>query len=94
MERNLAARIDEAHAKLRRTADADRLRQVGPQEEVDAELRALQEEAALATPDIRSRIEHRASSIEQRLGELRHDLDERASMLARAYELTQEALHP
>ena len=84
--KNLASRIDEARLKLRRTADADRLRQVGAQEEVDAELRALQEEAALATPDVRSRIE-------QRLGELRHDVGERASMLARAYELTQDALH-
>ena len=86
MERNLATRVDEARAKLRRTADADRLRQLSAQGEVDAELRALEEEAALATPDVRSRIE-------QRLGELRHDVGERASMLARAYELTQDALH-
>lgn len=87
MERNLATRIDATHAKLRRIADADRARQLGAQEEVDTELRALQEEAALATTDIRSRIE-------ERLGEVRRDLAERASMLTRAYELTQAALHP
>lgn len=85
MERNLSHRIDVARAKLRRRSDIARLRQDRVQTEMDAELGALQEQAALATPDVRIRIE-------QRLGALRNDLAERAKKLSRAYELTQEAL--
>ncbi len=56
-------------------------------QEVTAKVDALQQQAASARPEVRSRIDERIAGI-------RRELAEREQKLTRAKELTQEALQP
>ena len=83
----LETKVDEARKKLQETADDAKRRIDRRKEELEGKLQALHEQAAKASPDVRERID-------QRIAQIRADFDEREKKLARAYELTQEALAP
>ncbi len=87
MKSKLEAKVDQAREKLQRTADDTKQRIDRRKQELEAKLQALHEQAAHASPDVRERID-------QRIAQIRADFDEREKKLARAYELTQEALGP
>ncbi len=75
---NAKDKLQRAAAKLHERIDRAR-------EEIEAKLQVLQGQAARASPEVRQRIQ-------QRVTELRRDLDERERKLAQAYELEQAAL--
>lgn len=85
MASELTAQIEDAAEKLARTADKARDRLERAKEEMNAKIQALQEQAANARPEVKTRIE-------QRIAEVRKDFSEREQKLNRAYALTQEAL--
>ena len=87
METNLETKVLQAEDKLRRTAENARTRLNQTKEEMDAKLLTLQEQAAKASPEIRDRIQGRIALV-------RADFEQRQKKLTRAYEITQEALHP
>jgi hypothetical protein len=86
MDRNLSRDMEATRKKLESSAAVAQLQLERTKQEMDAKLDALAEQAAGAEPEVRSRLE-------RRIAELRRDLSERADKLARAFQLTQEALH-
>jgi uncharacterized membrane protein len=87
MDRKMTKRIDEAQRKLEATAETARLRLEETRLELDAKLKALEEQSAKAEPETRSHLE-------RRIAQLRKDFTERAERLTRAFDLAQRALHP
>jgi uncharacterized membrane protein len=87
MESNLSAKVQHAREKLERTAEQARERLGTTKQELDAKLAALEEQAATAKPEVKTRVT-------QRIAELRKDFERRESKLQTAYELAHEALQP
>jgi uncharacterized membrane protein len=84
-ESQLEAQINELAAKLQRTADGARKRLEDARAEMDRKLKALEQQAEKARPDVRDRIG-------QRIAEIRKGFGERELQLTHAYEITQQAL--
>jgi hypothetical protein len=87
IESKLLRKLDAAHEKLHRTAERARKQLEHTRHELDTMIAALEEQAAKATPEVRTRIE-------ERVAELRREFNEREHKLVHAYELTMKALHP
>jgi len=85
MQSKLNAGVERAQKKLEHTADEARQRLDQTKQELQAKLHALEEQAAKAKPETKA-------LISQRVAELRGDFAEREQKLARAYDLTREAL--
>ncbi len=87
MEAKLAKRIDEAREEMQKTASKARERLEQKKDEMNAKIGALQEQAGKASPEVKSRIE-------QRIAEIRAELQTREQKLNHAYEMAQQALSP
>jgi uncharacterized membrane protein len=87
MEAKLEKRIDEVRQDLQETASKARKRLDEKQQEMNAKIAALQEQAGKAKPEVKSRID-------QRIAEIRNELQAREQKLNHAFELAQEALNP
>ena len=87
LESKLDVEIGDAQDKLQRTAEKARDRLGHTKAEMEAKLRALDEQAAKAPPEVKSRIERRIAEIRQQFGD-------RERKLTHAWQLAQEALHP
>ncbi|MBS2031975.1 MAG: DUF1269 domain-containing protein [Deltaproteobacteria bacterium] len=85
MESQLEADLHDAEEKLRRTAEKARYSLAQTRVEAEAKVKALEEQAAKAKPEVRS-------ELQKRIAELRNDYETREGKLRQAYELTQEAL--
>ena len=85
MQAKLQTRLEEARKDLQKTASKARARLDEKKQEINAKVKALEEQAAKAEPDVRNRIQ-------QRIAELRADAQEREKKLNRAWEIAQEAL--
>ncbi len=81
----LTARINEAHAKLKNASDRMEAQISRQQQETDAKIKVLQEQAAKAKANAKAKID-------QRISELRADHERRSVKLKQAWKLTKEAL--
>jgi uncharacterized membrane protein len=85
MQKLIAEEIEEERQKLEKFAAKSEKKLDGVKGELDAKIEALLAQASGARPEVRRRIE-------QRMTELRSEFAEREQKLARAKELTREAL--
>jgi Skp family chaperone for outer membrane proteins len=80
----LVARVEEARAKCQDVCNRSQARLERLQEEADAKIEALQDQAAEMQAD--------KAKVEQRIAEIGADYDRRAAQLQQARELTEDAL--
>lgn len=85
MQKLLADEIADERRKLEKMADKSEKRLDSVKQELDAKIEALLAQASGAKPEVRRRIE-------QRMTDLRNEFAEREQKLARASELTRQAL--
>ncbi len=87
METKLEKRIDEARRDLETTASKARERLGQKKQEMLAKIEALQAQANKAKPEVQARIE-------QRITDIRAELQVREQKLSHAFELAEQALNP
>ncbi len=87
METKLEKRIDEARRDLETTASKARERLGQKKQEMLAKIEALQAQANKAKPEVQARIE-------QRISDIRAELQVREQKLSHAFELAEQALNP